>query len=147
MGFWLERALNEGNLSNLLAFFRNKLREEDVPPGTVDRFVGMQVRVKDALRTAEEQLRTTPAPGLSLVYQWVLDLVDALDEEVFAEALGYLFPKSAVATTALKVRVATQLRDLALHVLNRTKEENLRQKAVSLLDWSQRLMPHDRVAK
>jgi two-component system response regulator len=147
MGFWLDRALNEGNLSNLLAFFRNKLNEGDVPPGTIDRFAGMQVLVKDALRTVEEQLKKTPAPGPAMTYQWVLALVDALDEEVFAEGIGYLFPKSAVATTALKARVATQFRDLALHVLKRTKEEELRQKAGSLLEWSQRLMPDDKTMK
>jgi CheY-like chemotaxis protein len=43
MKFWLDRALNEGNLSNLLSFFRNKLREKDVPPDVIDRLADMQI--------------------------------------------------------------------------------------------------------
>jgi CheY-like chemotaxis protein len=147
MGFWLDRALNEGNLSNLMAFFRNKLHEGDVPPGTIERFAGMQVQVKNALQTAEEQLKKTPSPDPALVYQWVLELANAMDEEVFAEACGYLFPKSPVATAALKARAGTQFKELALHVLKRTEEEKLRQKAASLLEWSQRLMPDDQTMK
>jgi CheY-like chemotaxis protein len=55
MEFWLDRSLNEGNLSNLLAFFRNALNESDVPAETIDRIVGMQSRVKNALSTAESR--------------------------------------------------------------------------------------------
>ncbi len=147
MEFWLDRALNEGNLSNLLAFFRNKVKEGDVPPGTIDRLAGMQAKVKNALQTAEEQSKKTPAPRHVLVYQWVLELADAMDEEVFAETCGYLFPKSPIATAALRARAGTQFKELALHVLQRTKEEKLCEKAASLLERSQRLMPQDQTMK
>ncbi len=139
MVFWLDRALNEGNLSNLLAFFRNKLHEKDVPPGTLDQFAAMQVKVKNALKTAEDRLKGNPSPSPAMVCRWVLELADAMDEKVFAEACGHLFPKSPVATTALKARAATQMKELALHILDRTTEPEVRQKAVSLIDWSQRL--------
>jgi hypothetical protein len=36
---------------------------------------------------------------------------------------------------------------LALHVLKRTKEEKLCEKAASLLERSQRLMPEDQIKK
>jgi undecaprenyl pyrophosphate synthase len=147
MGFWLDRALNEGNLSNLLAFFRNKLNEGDVPPGTIDRLAEMQAQVRNALQTAEEQSKKTPTPSPALAYQWVLDLADAMDEEVFAETCGYLFPKSPIATAALKARAGTQFKELALHVLKRTEEEKLHQKAASLLERSQRLMLEDQTMK
>jgi CheY-like chemotaxis protein len=147
MEFWLDRALNEGNLSNLLAFFRNKLNEGDVPPDTIDRLAGMQAKVKNALQAAEEQSKKTPTPHPALVYQWVLELADALDEEVFAETCGYLFPKSPIATTALRARAGTQFKELALHVLKRTKEEKLCEKAASLLERSQQLMPEDQTKK
>ncbi len=141
MEFWLDRALNEGNLSNLLAFFRNKVHEGDVPPGTIDRLAGMQVKVKNALQTVEEHSKKTPIPRPALVYQWVLELADAMDEEVFAETCGYLFPKSPIATAALRARAGTQFKELALHVLKRTKEEKLCEKAALLLERSQRLIP------
>jgi hypothetical protein len=74
-----------------------------------------------------------------LCYQWTLEVIDAWDEEVFAGALSYLFPVSSVAATALKARAAAQLKSLALHILEQTEDVSLRQKAVSMLDWSHRL--------
>lgn len=137
--FWLDRALNEGNLSNLLAFFRNKLKAADVPSEVIDRLSGMQTQVSNALRTAEARLKDIPAPDPTECYQWACELTEAVNEEIFAEALAYLFPVSSTAAAALKARAAAQLKSLALHVIERTEELSLRQKAVSLLEWSHRL--------
>jgi CheY-like chemotaxis protein len=137
--FWLERAMVEGNLSNLLAFFRDKLDERDFPPGAIDRLVSAQVQVTGALLTAEKRLKRTPSPGPDLLSQWVLELTDALDEEVFVEALACLFPKNPVVATALKARAAAQLKALALHVLESVTQENLREKAGILHEKSCRL--------
>jgi chemotaxis family two-component system response regulator Rcp1 len=137
--FWLDRALVEGNLSNLLAFFRDKLTEQDFPPGAIDRVTSAQVQIANALITAEKHLQNKPSPRSELIYQWVLDLIDAIDEEVFAEALACLFPKSPVVATALRARAAAQFKALAEHILKRTQEEGLHQKAVSLLNRSQLL--------
>ena len=134
--FWLDSALNEGNLLNLLAFFRNELSEKDIPAEIISRLSGMQVQVQDALKTAEERLKKNPSPGAGMTYQWALDLTDALDEEVFAEVCSYFFPKSPVAVTALKSRVASQLWELSMHILHGTKEPELRRRAALLLDWS-----------
>jgi CheY-like chemotaxis protein len=144
VAFWLDRALNEGNLSNLLVFFRNQFSEKDFPPEKIDRFSGMQGRVREALKTAEERLRKNPSPDAAMTYQWVLDLTDALDEEVFAEVLSYLFPKSPEAATALKSRVANQLWELSMHILKETKEPELRRRAASLLDWALKVINSDR---
>jgi len=137
--FWLDRALVEGNLSNLLAFFRDKLTEEDFPPSVIDRVVSVQVQVTDALMRAEKRLKEIPAPGSELLYQWVLELMDSLDEEVFIDALACLFPKSPVVATALRARAAAQFKALALHILESTRREELCQKAVSLRNRSRRL--------
>ena len=134
MKFWLDRALVEGNLSNLLAFFRDKLNEQDFPPGAIDRVVSAQVQVANALFTAEKHLKKMPSPGSELFYQWVLELMEAIDEEVFAEALACLFPKSPAVATALRARAAAQFKSLALHILERTRQEELHQRAVSLLN-------------
>jgi CheY-like chemotaxis protein len=139
MEFWLDRALNEGNLSNLLAFFRNKLNEQDVPQRMIDQLAGMQMKVKNALKTAEELLEKNPLPPPAMTGQWALALSDAVDEEVFAEACGHLFPKSPAATVALRARAGVQMKELALHILDRVEGEELRKKAVSLFSWSQRL--------
>ncbi len=137
--FWLDRALVEGNLSNLLAFFRDKLNEQDFPPGAIDRVISVQVKVANALFAAERHLKKISSPDSGRLYELALELMDALDEEVFVEALSYLFPKSPVVTTALKVRAAAQFKALATHILESTRQEQLRQKAVSLLKRSRRL--------
>ena len=139
VAFWLDRALNEGNLSNLIAFFRNELSEKDLDPAIIDRFASMQGKVNKALTSAEERLKRTSSVDPAMAYRWSLELTDALDEDVFAEACGYLFPKSPVATAALKARASVQLKELSTHILERTDEEELRRKAGSLLDWSKRL--------
>jgi CheY-like chemotaxis protein len=144
MTFWLDRALGEGNLSNLLAFFRDKLNEQDFPPGAIDRVVSAQVQVANALITAEKHLKKMPSPGSELLYQWVLELTNALDEEVFVEALACLFPKSPAVATALKARAAAQFKALALHILESAQSEELRQKAVSLLNKAHLLEKADR---
>jgi CheY-like chemotaxis protein len=136
MGFWLDRSLNEGNLSNLLAFFQPKLSEEDVSPAMMERLAGMQVKVQHALNTAEECLERTRAPRLDEVCRWVLDLMGALNEEVVAEVIGCLFPKGPEATKALKARAAIQFKELADHILERTEEPELRQRAERLRDWA-----------
>lgn len=141
--FWLDRALVEGNLSNLLAFFRNKLNEEDFPAGAIERVISAQVQVADALITAEKHLKKMPSPSSDLLYKWALELTDALDEEVFVEALACLFPKSPVVATALRARAAAQFKALATHILDRTRQEELRQKAVSLLNKSHLLSEAD----
>ncbi len=134
--FWLDRALNEGNLSNLLTFFRNELGEKDLPTEKINRLSDMQYKTQDSLRIAEERLRKNPNPDADMTYQWVLDLTDALDEEVFAEVYSYLFPKSPEAAVALKSRLASQLWELSMHILRGSKEPELRRRAASLLDWS-----------
>lgn len=134
--FWLNRALTEGNLSNLLAFFLPVLSEKDASPETIDRCSNMQLQVKNALEAAEACLQRTPAPRTDEVYRWVLDFMDALDEEVVAEVTGCLFPKGPEATTALRARAAVQLKELASHILERTKEPELCRKAGRLLDWA-----------
>ena len=134
--FWLDRALAEGNLSNLLAFFRNKLDEKDFPPGTVDRVAALQVQVAKSLIAVEEHLKKVPSPSIELRCRWVLELADAIDEKVFVDALAGLFPKSPVVATALKARAAAQFRALADHIMEHTAQEDIHQKAAALLDRS-----------
>ena len=134
--FWLDLALVEGNLSNLLAFFRDKLNEQDFPPRAIDRVISAQVQVANALITAEKHLKMMSSPSPDLLYKLALELMGALDEEVFIEALSFLFPKSPVVATALKARAAAQFRTLATHILGNSQQEALRQKADSLLNRS-----------
>jgi hypothetical protein len=93
----------------------------------------MQARARTALKSAERSLTATRHPAPSLACGWAFGIVDAVDEEVFAEVVGVLFPISSVATAALKARASAQMRDLVSHVLGRTTDDGLRRKADALL--------------
>ncbi|HTP66680.1 MAG TPA: response regulator [Geobacteraceae bacterium] len=138
MGFWLDRSLNEGNMSNLLAFVRNMVSESDMPEEMIDRLADMQLRFRKALIVAEARLRRKPAPVSEEACRWVLDFLVALDEELLADVLGCLFPKGPVATTALKARAAAQIKELSAHILDRTEGAEIRARASSLLKWCER---------
>lgn len=139
MGFWLDRALNEGNMSNLLAFFRNMLSEKDVAAGTIERIADMQVRVRKALATAETRLRRKTGPSPEEAYRLVMDVTGVWDEELIVGIFGCLFPKGPAVTAALKALAASQVEALASHIMEKTKDAELRQRARSLLDWGERL--------
>lgn len=146
-GFWLDRSLNEGNLSNLLAFFRNMLTEGDVSNEMIDRVAGMQARVREALATAEGRLRRNAAPTPEEACGWVLDIAGVMDEELFADVIGCLFTIGPEATAALKSVAASQLKELANHVMQRTEDEELCRRARSLLDWSERIAAETEVIR
>jgi len=135
--FWLERALIEGNMSNLLAFFQGNIDEDDLAPDVVERIAGMQFQTERALTAAEKCLMERPSPGVT--YRLVLDLAGALDEEVFAETFGALLLKNQKITVALKSRAISQLQALADHVLKRTAQPELRDRANALLTMADRL--------
>jgi CheY-like chemotaxis protein len=138
MQFWLERSLSEGNLSNLLALFRHKIGEKDIPPGTIERLTKAQAAVEKTLRSTEKRLKAA-APDPRKIYLWALDLADTVDEEVFAECLGYLFPKGPAATMALRERAAAHFNELASHILERTEEPELRHRAEALRNRAGRI--------
>jgi len=91
----------------------------------------MQAAVEKTLRTAEKRLKAA-APDSRKIYLWALDLADTVDEEIFAECLGYLFPKAPAATMALRERAAAHFNELASHILERAEEPELLQRAEAL---------------
>jgi CheY-like chemotaxis protein len=139
MHFWLERSLSEGNLSNLLALFRNKISEKDLPCAAIDRLAESQVLVDETLKTAEMRLQAAVLSDSGQVYRIALDVTEVVDEEVFAENLGFLFPKSPAATMALRERAATHYNALATHVLERTEEPEIRQRAEAVRNRAARM--------
>jgi DNA-binding response OmpR family regulator len=140
MDFWLTSALSEGNFINLMAFFRNKFAEIEMNPATLDSLEIMQEHIRKVLTSVEERLRSNPVPQPSIACQWCLELANAMDEAVFAEALGFLFPVSPAATEALKARAAVQLQALAEHAQGVDQGGELGQEARRVSAWAQRLM-------
>jgi DNA-binding response OmpR family regulator len=141
--FWIERSLIEGNRSNLLAFFKGQISDRDVKPSTTEKTFDMQRKVEKSLETAEELLAGRPAPAPTEICTWVLDLVEASDEETLDKAYGALFPKSPTVTTALKAQTAGQLRELAGYVLSQAQEPELRRRADGVLAFADHLDASD----
>ena len=130
--FWLERSMSEGNLSNLLVLFRNKISEKDFPAAAIDRLTEMQSRAEKTLKTAEMRLQSPPLPDAGQIYRTALALAEGMDEEITAENLGCLFPKSPAGTLALRERAAAHFNALATHLLQRSAEPEIRARAEAL---------------
>jgi CheY-like chemotaxis protein len=137
--FWIERSLNEGNKSNLLAFFQGQIGDHDIQTSTVEKTLAMQRKIEQSLKTAETLLSRQPSPSPQEICTWVLDLVESSDEEVTVEVFGALMPKNPTVTMVLRAQAAGQLRDLAGHILHHSQEPKLRQRAEALLAFAGRL--------
>jgi len=141
--FWLERSLNEGNLSNLLAFFRNTIDETDFPRETLEGVAAMQSRAEAALERIESRFAGTPRAGSQNLFEAALDLAEELDEDALAEIFGCLFPRGPAVTVALKERAAAGLLELAAHSLECSDHPKLRMRAKTLLDRARRIAVAD----
>lgn len=138
MSFWLDCSLNEGNLANLFAVFRHRITETEIPAEIISRVMLMQDEVERRVRGAEQWVRGS-APETRLRPYWGLALVDAIDQELFAECLGYLFPRSPVAAKALKEYAAIHLNALATFILTRGGESEFLERAERLRERAGRL--------
>jgi hypothetical protein len=120
-------------MSNLLAFFQGQISDQDVLAGLPERTTEVQLKVEKALNKVEAALKENPSPPRRKICQWVCEMMETWDEEVFAEAFGTLFPKNPAVTLALKGRAINQIRALGNFVLKHSHEEDLDQRAHSLL--------------
>lgn len=137
--FWLDRALVEGNMSNLLVFLRSQLGGKTVAPAAPVRLDEMQNAVEACLEAAVAHLRKASAPAPAEACRWALDVVDAWDEEVLAEGFAALFLLDPALARALKVRAVGQMTALADFVRERSEEPELRRRADGLLAMAGRL--------
>lgn len=137
--FWLDRALYEGNISNLLANFRDKLSGVDFPSDLSDRIESMQLLIRNTLAGMEKQVQLKSPVTHEDACLWALTIMETIDEEIFADSIGAFFPIEPVVTSALKIRAAVHLREVATYVLDRAEDTQLRDRADKLLAWSQRL--------
>jgi CheY-like chemotaxis protein len=137
--FWLDRALYEGNIANLLANFRERLGETKFPSELMDRIDSMQINVRETLAAIEKESQAKSTFSSDEICLWVLNILESIDEEIFADSIGLFFPIEPVAAVALKLRAAGHLREVATYVLDRTKKTILCERAEKLLEWSHQL--------
>ena len=137
--FWFERAMVEGNLSSLLTFLQDLIGENDLPPELIDRFSTMQTKVEKAILKAELENSGQNNDKEPDLCHAVLGLVEAWDEELFAEAFGFIAPLNESVSLALKSRSALQLNEIANFVLQASADAELIKRAESLQEFSSRL--------
>lgn len=99
--FWLSRALCESNLTNLFAFLRRSVGEQDIPEPFVDKMEAMQV-VNETQLVAAERLLERSSTTRRDIYQMLVDMLSAVRFDTLAKSISYMFPVVPVAMTALR---------------------------------------------
>jgi hypothetical protein len=137
--FWLERAMVEGNLSSLLVFLQGLISDNDVPLELSERFSKMQINVEMALVRAEQvNMNRSHAVRFEASHS-VLGLVEAWDEDIFAELFGIIFPLNQSVSEALRSRGSNQLKEIANYVLAESDDTELVKRAEFLHEFASRL--------
>ncbi len=137
--FWLERAMTEGNLSNLLVFFEDLVNDENVPLDLSERMLIMQAKVEQALFRAEQAIKKLSIDEEFEINCSILGLIESWDEEVFVELFKLMFPMNPPALVALISRGAHQVKAIANYVINESDKNELIHRAQLIHEFSDRL--------
>jgi hypothetical protein len=121
-GFWMDIALREGNLANVLAFLQGQLGERELPGKLLDEAEAMQVVVEREL----DNLERHPVRTDDDAQRYLLVLVANIHAEVVARLTSQLFPNVPVATAALRSTTATELEEIAVWIEAHAADPRLR---------------------
>jgi len=131
--FWLERALKEGNFTNLIAFFKNTVDEYEVPVDDIDRMIQWQGRFNAALNDAEHYLKVNPRPTVEDCFGIVLDLLEGPKEDLLKTLSRHILPKSQMAAKTFLTMIADQITEIAFFIGERAESQNLHSRATDLV--------------
>jgi hypothetical protein len=138
--FWLERAIVEGNLSSLMVFCQGLIKDTHIPIELTERLAKMQIKFEMALLRAEQvHMNYLSNNGRLGVYSSILGMVEALDDELVAEAFDALLPLNQSVSEALKLRAAKQLEEIANYFVTVSGDPALVQRAKLLQEFAGRL--------
>jgi len=131
--FWLDRALNEGNLSNIFVFFQRTLGDYDTPLADTERLVQVQSRTNEALQAAEQFLQENPRPTVDGCLAKVLDILEAKDINTLTAFIQHILPINPVAARALKSAVVDHFIKMAFFIGEQAELLSLRERAAALV--------------
>ena len=137
--FWLERAMVEGNLSNLMFFLQGLISDNDVPSQLSERFTKMQINVEMALIRAERVIQNRSYVEKFDASHSVMELVETWDEDILAEIFEIIFPLNQSVSRAMRSRASNQLKAIADYVLTESDNSELVKRAEILNETSDRL--------
>jgi CheY-like chemotaxis protein len=130
--FWLGRALNEGNFSNMAVFFQRISAVDDILLDDAERFAQMQSRVDAALHAAEQFLKENPRPTMEDCFAKALDILEAFDESVLSAFVRHILPRNPAAAKAVNSAAVDHLREVASFIGSRAELPSLRDRATAL---------------
>jgi len=131
--FWLDRALNEGNFSNIFVFFQRTLDDYDMPLADTERLVQVQSRTNETLQAAEQFLQEDPRPTMDDCLAKVLDILEAADINTLTEFIRHILPRNPVAARALKSAMVDHFIKMAFFIGERAELPSLCERASSLV--------------
>ena len=112
VAFWLSRALNEANLTNLLTFLLQQL-EDELPAEILDEVEQAQAEAERTLTAIERDIEAHPITTRDEAYRRMLQLVANFQVQAFARTISYWFPVAPVAIGALRDFVADYLDEIS----------------------------------
>jgi len=137
--FWLDRALNEGNFSNMSIFFQRTLGDGDMLLDDAERVTQMQSRVNVALHAAEQFLKENPRPTEEGCLAKVLDILEATDINALTALIQHILPINPVAARAFKSAAVDHLIKMAFFIDERSELPNLHERATALVVMANKL--------
>lgn len=127
--FWLNRALSESNLANLLRFLQNQLDDHDLPPAILDGMERMQDE-NDRLVTGIEQRMDHQTFTHEDACGAALELLPGKNLELLCRAIGHLFPVVPTAMEALRDLLTGTIDDVTRWIQLHGQDAELRERAV-----------------
>lgn len=120
--FWMDLALREGNLANLLSFLAAELHDRELPLDMLEA-AEAAYRCEDASLT-ELESRDDRSRGDAIIF--LQKLVSTLHVGVAAQVIGHLFPVVPTAMRVMREVAAGTLDELATWIEAHCEEEELR---------------------
>lgn len=120
-GFWMDLALREGNLANLLAFLLGRLDGRELPDHLLDEAESLQDRELDDLEELEQFPIYTQEEALDLL-RYVVSTIHA---ELADQMMAYMFPAVPVAIATLRAVAAATVEELATWIQTHSADPEL----------------------
>lgn len=126
--FWMDLALREGNLANLLAFLRSQLGTRELPDDVLDEAERMQQADLHAL----DEVGCHPVRNEADAEQVLGAMTGHLVADVVSQFMACLFPRVPVAVTTLREVAASMLDDIAGWIESHAHDGGLHARAANL---------------
>jgi CheY-like chemotaxis protein len=129
---WIDLALSENNNANLLSFFRRSIRNNHIPPETLEKISQQVQKREERLHVIQNRHALQDNPTLDQALSWALELQEPFNPKAFAMAFGVLFPNGQAATEALKESMLKHLSLLCRVALAESNDPGIHAQARAL---------------